>query len=195
MATPFTSVLEASNRARTLLAGDFTLEGDDATEGTDQLVVAFNNWWDVATHGLQLQLRFMFINMFRISTLQTDQLSSGKPLQYCGNIQEAKHKLEMVEMLPFTERVYGVTFDQVFSLPTAEQEETDAMRKRKRLRRVDAFEKLRLLAFDKVRELDNNVTVEIEERYEWYLAKIGDIEVDRLLKSGSGGPSGAASSQ
>ena len=58
--TPFTSVLEASNRARALLAGGFTLEGDDATEGTDQLVMAFNNWWDVAIHGLQMQLRFMF---------------------------------------------------------------------------------------------------------------------------------------
>ena len=40
---PFTSVLEASNRAKALLAGGFKLEGDDATKGTNQLVVAFNN--------------------------------------------------------------------------------------------------------------------------------------------------------
>ena len=30
---PFTSVLEASNRAKALLTGGFRLEGDDATEG------------------------------------------------------------------------------------------------------------------------------------------------------------------
>merc|ERR1712120_102403 len=101
----------------------------------------------------------------------------------------------MVEMLPFTERVYGVKFDQVFSLPTIESEETDAMKKRKRGRRLDAFEKLKLAAFDKVRELDNNVTAEIESRYELYLDLIGDLDVDRLLKSGTGGPSGAATSQ
>ena len=93
--TPFASVLEASNRAKALLAGGFTLEGDDATEGTDQLVVAFNNWWDVAIHGLQMQLRFMFVNMYRVHQYQANQLGSGKPLQYCGNIQQAKFKLEM----------------------------------------------------------------------------------------------------
>ena len=155
---PFTSVLEASNRAKALLAGGFTLEGDDATEGTNQLVVAFNNWWDVAIHGLQMQLRFMFVNMFRVHQYQANQLGSGKPLQYCGNIQQAKFKLEMEEMLPFTERVYGIKFDQVFSLPTVESEETDAMKKRKRGRRLEAFEKLKLAAFDKVRERDNEVT-------------------------------------
>ena len=31
---PFTSVMEASNRAKALVAGNFSLEGQDATEGT-----------------------------------------------------------------------------------------------------------------------------------------------------------------
>ena len=192
---PFTSVLEASNRAKTLLAGGFRLDGDDATEGTNQLVVAFNNYWDVAIHGLQMQLRFLFVNMFRVHQYEANQLGSGQPLQICGNIQQAKYKLEMEEMLPFTERIYGIKFDQVFSLPTIEAEETDAMKKRKRGRRLEAFEILKLAAFDKVRELDNEVTAEIEARYELYLALIGDLDVDRLLKSGTGGPSGAAVSQ
>ena len=53
---PFTSIIEASNRAKALVAGNFTLDGDDATEGTQQLVTSFNNFWNVASHGLQLQL-------------------------------------------------------------------------------------------------------------------------------------------
>ena len=129
---PFTSVLEASNRAKTLLAGDFRLDGEDATEGTNQLVVAFNNFWDVAIHGLQMQLRFLFVNMFRVHQYEANQLGSGQPLQICGNIQQAKFKIEMEEMLPFTEKIYGIKFDQVFSLPTIETDETDAMKKRKR---------------------------------------------------------------
>ena len=31
---PFTSILEASNRAKALVKGNFTLEGHDAPEGT-----------------------------------------------------------------------------------------------------------------------------------------------------------------
>ena len=143
---PFTSVLEASNRAKALLAGGFKLEGDDATEGTNQLVVAFNNYWDVAIHGLQMQLRFLFVNMFRVHQYQANQLGSGKPLQICGNIQQAKFKLEMEEMLPFTERIYGIKFDQVFSLPTIEAEETDAMKKRKCGRGLEASTCCDLLA-------------------------------------------------
>ena len=46
---PFASIMEASNRAKALVAGDFSLEGVDATEGTQQLVTSFNNFWDVAT--------------------------------------------------------------------------------------------------------------------------------------------------
>ena len=62
---PFTSLMEASNRAKALVAGRFSLEGQDATEGTQQLVTSFNNFWDVTVHSLQLQLRFLFTNLFR----------------------------------------------------------------------------------------------------------------------------------
>ena len=41
---PFASIIEASNRAKALVAGDFSLEGEDATEGTQQLVTSFNNF-------------------------------------------------------------------------------------------------------------------------------------------------------
>ena len=51
---PFTSILKANNRAKALVKGDFTLEGTDAPEGTQQLVTSFNIFWDITTHGLQL---------------------------------------------------------------------------------------------------------------------------------------------
>ena len=40
---PFTSIMEASN---------FSLEGQDATEGSQQLVMSFNKFWDITVHGL-----------------------------------------------------------------------------------------------------------------------------------------------
>ena len=98
-------------------------------------------------------------------------------------------------MLPFTEKIYGIKFDQVFSLPTIEAEETDAMKKRKRGRRLEAFEILKHAAYAKVREVDDEVTAEIEAWYEMYRARLGDLDVDKLLKTGTGGPSGTATSQ
>ena len=32
--TPFSSIMEASNRAKAIVAGNFSLEGQDLTEGT-----------------------------------------------------------------------------------------------------------------------------------------------------------------
>ena len=132
--------------------------------------------------------------MFRVHQYETNQLGSGQPLQICGNVQQAKFKIEMEEMLPFTEKIYGIKFDQVFGLPTIETDKTDAMKKRKRGRRLEAFEILKHAAFAKVRELDDEVTAEIEARYELYRARLGDLDVDKLLKSGTGGPSRAAAS-
>ena len=101
---PFTSIIEASNRAKARVAGNFTLDGDDATEGTQQLVTAFNNFWNVTSHGLQLQLRFLFVNLFRAHSYEPAQLGVGQPLQICGNVLEAKHKVEIEEILPFAEK-------------------------------------------------------------------------------------------
>ena len=100
---PFTSIMEASNRAKALVAVNFSLEGEDATEGSQQLVTSFNNFWDVTSHGLQLQLRFLFTNLFRAHQYEPAQLGAGSALQIRGNVREAKNKIEMEEMLPFAE--------------------------------------------------------------------------------------------
>ena len=62
---PFTSIMEAINHAKALVKGNFSLEGQDTPGGTQQLVTAFNNFWDMTAHGLQLQLRFLFTNLYR----------------------------------------------------------------------------------------------------------------------------------
>ena len=62
---PFASIMETSNRAKALVAGNFSLEGQDATEGSQQLVMSLNNFWDVTVHGLQLKLCFLFTNLIR----------------------------------------------------------------------------------------------------------------------------------
>ena len=107
---PFTSIMEASNCSKTLVAGNFSLEGQDATEGSQQLVMSFNNFWDVTSHGLQLQLHFLFTNLFRAHQYEPAQLGSGSALQMCGNVREAKYKIEMEEMLPFAEKIYAINF-------------------------------------------------------------------------------------
>ena len=42
--TLFYSIMEASNRAKAIVAGNFSLEGQDLTEGVQALVMCFNNF-------------------------------------------------------------------------------------------------------------------------------------------------------
>ena len=88
---PFASIMEAGNRAKTLVAGNFSLEGQDATEGSQQLVMSFNNFWDITVHGLQLQLHFLFTNLFRAHQYEPGQLGSGSALQICEKVNLYSH--------------------------------------------------------------------------------------------------------
>ena len=126
--TPFTSIMEAGNHAKALVAGNFTLDGQDATEGSQQLVTSFNNYWDSAVYGLQLQLRFMFTNLFRAHQYEPDQLGSGSALQICGKIREAKYKVEIEEILPFAEKIFQIDFQDVFKIQAIENDDTPALR-------------------------------------------------------------------
>ena len=101
--TPFGSLLEANNRAKALVKGEFTLEGTDAPEGTQHLTAAFNNYWDLTTHGLQLQLRFLFTNLYRAEQFEPAQLASGPALSICDNINKAKYRIEAEELLSIAE--------------------------------------------------------------------------------------------
>ena len=85
--------MEAGNRAKALVAGNFSLEGENATEGAQALVMSFNNFWDTTVYSLQLQLHFYFRNLYRAHQYEPDQMGSGSALQICGKVKEAKTKM------------------------------------------------------------------------------------------------------
>ena len=101
----------------------------------------------------------------------------------------------MEEILPFAKKIYDIDFEKVFKVPTIEAEETDAQRKRKRLRRLEAFEVLKVAVYSRVRSMEEEVSAEVEARFELHRARLGNINVKRLLRTGTSGPSGTASSQ
>ena len=110
-------------------------------------------------------------------------------------MREAKYKIEMEELLAFAEKIFTINFEQVFKVPIIEGDETVAQRKRKRERRLEAFEILKVAAYSRVRSMKEEVTAEVEARFELHRARLGDIDVERLLRTGTWGPSGTASTQ
>ena len=101
----------------------------------------------------------------------------------------------MEEILAFTEKIFQIDFEQVFRIPTIEGDETATLRKRKREKRLEAFEVLKVAAYARVRSMEEEVTAEVEARFELHQARLGDIDMKRLLRTGASGPSGTASSQ
>ena len=101
----------------------------------------------------------------------------------------------MEEILPFAEKIYGIDFEQVFKVPATEIDESDVQKKRKRLRRLEAFEILKLAAYSKVRSMEEEVSNEVEARFKLHRARLGDINVERLLRAGTSDPSGTVTSQ
>ena len=97
--------------------------------------------------------------------------------------------------MPFTEKIFQMDFEQVFRIPTIENDNTPALRKRKREKRREAFEVIKLAAYARVRSMEEEVTAEVEARFELHRARQGDIDVEHLLRTGASGPSGTASSQ
>ena len=120
----------------------------------------------MTTHGLKLQLRFLFTNLYRGDQYEPGQLSTGSALQICGNIEKAKFRIKAEELLPIAEKMYDIDFEKVFKIPANEVEEADVTKKRKRLKRQEAFEILKLNAFTKVRTLEEEVSNEVEVWYE-----------------------------
>ena len=72
-------------------------------------------------------------------------------------------------------------FDDVFTTPEVESEETQA------------FEVLREAAHERVRAMEEDIYSEVEGRYELHRMRLGDIDVDRLIRAGTSGPSATAS--
>ena len=90
------------------------------------------------------------------------------------------------------ETIFKMDFNDVFRVPEIEATETQGIKKRKRDKRLEAFEILRAAANARVRSMEEDICVEVEGRYELHRARLGDIDVDRLLRAGTSGPSATA---
>ena len=97
--------------------------------------------------------------------------------------------------MPFAEKIFQIDFQDVFKIPAIKNDDTPALRKRKRENRLEAFEVIKLAAYARVMSLEEEVTAEVEARYELHRARLGEIDVERLLRIGTSGPSGTASTQ
>ena len=69
---PFQSLLEASNRAKTITLGNFSLIGEDMTDRAQALVRCFNCYWETQIYSLQTQLRYFLTNTYRAQQYEPD---------------------------------------------------------------------------------------------------------------------------
>ena len=80
-------------------------------------------------------------------------------------------------------------FDFVFTTPEVEASEIQALKKRKRDKHLEVFEILKDAAHERIRAMEEDIYGEVESRFENHRRRLGDIDVDRLLRAGTAGPS------
>ena len=102
---PFQSLLEALNRAKTITLGNFSLVGEDISDGAQALVRCFNCYWETQSYSLQTQLRYFLTNTFRAQQYEPNQLGFGPGLAICGKIKEAKTKIDIKELIRFVKTI------------------------------------------------------------------------------------------
>ena len=95
-------------------------------------------------------------------------MGSGSALQICGKVKEAKNKIEMEELLAFAEKMFTMDFEDVFKIPVIKDDDTITLRKRKREKRLEAFEVLKVAAYARVRSIEEDISSEVEARFELY---------------------------
>ena len=74
----------------------------------------------------------------------------------------------------------------MFSSPELKAELSAAVRKRKRESQLTTFNKLQLMAADKLVQLDEFINLEVGVRYELFAEKVKGIKFSRLLRQGQG---------
>ena len=115
------------NRAKEIVRGDFALEAAgeaDLTDTEQACVRAFNNDWDTKVYPLATQIRYLFINLFRASQYQPQELAMEPGLSICALIKDAKEKIDLVEHVKFVEAILSMSMDAVFNTPEAEVGDT-----------------------------------------------------------------------
>ena len=103
----------------------------------------------------------------------------------CGKIKDAKTKVDIEEHIRFVETIYKMEFDTVFTVPEVEASDPAVLKKRKRDKQLEAFEQLREMANAKVRSMETDIYGELEERFETHRRRLGNIDVDQLLRAGT----------
>ena len=117
---PFQTLIEASNRAKEITLGNFSLGDEDMTDGAQALVRSFNCYWETQIYSLYTQLKYFLINIFRAQQYEPDQLGFGPGLAVCGKLKEAKDKIDIEELIRFVKNIYKMEFDAVFTTPEVE---------------------------------------------------------------------------
>ena len=116
---PFQILLEATNCAKVITRGDFSLGEEDWTDGDPALIRSFNCYWDTQIYPLETQIRYLLINIFQAHQYQPDQLEIGPGLAVCGSKKEAKEKLDLTEdSIVVAIGSEGVTDNQTFERVT-----------------------------------------------------------------------------
>ena len=83
-------------------------------------------------------------------------------------------------------------FDTIFTVPEVEASETAAQKKRKRDKRLEVFEMLREASHDRIRFMEEEIYEELESRFKKH-RRLGDIDVDSLLRAGAASTSATVS--
>ena len=76
--------------------------------------------------------------------------------------------------------------EKLFSSPEVEAEISAVNRKHKREGQLSTFNKLQLLASEKLLQLDEFITLEIGVRYKLFVDKVKGVELSHLLRQGQG---------
>ena len=126
---PFQTLFEASNHAKEIIQGDYSLEEEDLMDWDQSLIRSINCYWETQKYILATQIRYLLINIFRAHQYQPDQLGIGPGLAVCGRIKEAKEKVDLTEKIRFIETIYKMNFETVFIVPEGEATDTAAQKK------------------------------------------------------------------
>ena len=101
--------------------------------------------------------------------------------------------MDLTEHIRFLKTIYKMTFETVFTVPEAEATDTAAQKKRKHDKYQEIFERLREAADAKIRAMEVDIYGELESRFEAHRLRVGDLDIDQLLRAGTASASATTS--
>lgn len=191
----FTTLLEVTNYAKEIVKGDFNVvtPGEVDLTDTDQALIRASNWfWDTKVYHLATQVRYLLISLFKSYQYQPNQLGEGPGLSVCARIREAKEHIDLSEHIKFVETIHGMTMDMVFTVLDAEASYAAQLRKRKRDKRQEIYDKLKEATDAKIRVIEEDIWGELVARYETFRTRVVAQDIDLCLHTGAAGAGATA---